>query len=69
VDLGVGDTGVVVDDGVNERRALVVAVSVAGFVGCGCPVLAALGAFDIAPAATVGEVAQLLDVDGSIAPG
>jgi hypothetical protein len=63
-DLGIGDPGVVVDDRVDERgpeqRA---AVFVAGLVRCRGAVPAALDASDLAPAAAVGHVAELLDVD------
>jgi hypothetical protein len=67
VDLGVGDAGVVVEDGVHERGAelgSVVPVP-AGFagVGHGGAVLLALDAADVTPPATVADVAQFLDID------
>jgi hypothetical protein len=64
VDLGVGHPAVVVEHGVHERgpeqRSAVLA---AGLVGRRGPVAVARGAVDVAPAAAVGDVAQLLDVD------
>src|SRR5688572_28437243 len=64
VDLGLGDPAVVVEHGVHERGAdLGVVVRVARLAGGGGPILVALGAADVAPAAAVGDVAQLLDVD------
>jgi hypothetical protein len=54
----------VVDDGVHERGAqLRVVVLIAELVRGGGPVLLALGAADVAPAAAVWDVAQLRDVD------
>jgi hypothetical protein len=64
VDLGVGDPGVVAGDGVRERGAHVrVVVPVAGLAGRGGAVPVALGAADEPPAAAVGDVAELVDVD------
>ena len=64
VDLGVGDAGVVVDDGVDvgssHQRA---GVPAARLVGGGGSVAVALLPADVAPASAVGSVAQLLDVD------
>jgi hypothetical protein len=64
VDLGVADPGVVIDHGVHERVThLGVVEGVLGFPGGRGPVPGAGGAADEAPPATVGDVAQLLDVD------
>ncbi|GAB3625083.1 hypothetical protein GCM10027418_31700 [Mariniluteicoccus endophyticus] len=64
MDLGVGDAGVVVDDGVDVGLAHQrVPVLVPGFVGGGGSVLLALAAADVAPASAVGDVAELLHVD------
>jgi hypothetical protein len=61
--LGVGDPGVVIDDGVHERVThLRVVVLVAGLVGGRRPVPVALLAADESPAAA-GDVAELLHVD------
>jgi hypothetical protein len=68
VDLGVSGAGVVVEHGVDVGGAhLLVAVDVAGLVRCRGSVPVALGAADVAPAAAVGDVAQLLDIDFLIA--
>ncbi len=66
-DFCVGETGVVVDDGVHEpgsqhRRAASVAWS-AGPSGSGGPVAVALLFADVAPTAAVGDVAELGDID------
>ena len=64
VDLGVGDAGVVVDDGVDVGLAHQrVVVLVPGLARCGRPVLLSLSAADVAPASAVGDVAELLHVD------
>ena len=66
MDLGVGDAGVVVDDGVHERGA---DLRVRGWLRSRSGrrwrsrLLVALLAADVAPAAAVGDVAELLDVD------
>jgi hypothetical protein len=66
VDLGIGDPGVVIDHGVDERGPEL------GFAGGGLqprpvpgrlPVREALLATQISPATAVGDVAELLDVD------
>ena len=64
MDLGVGDAGMVVDDGVDVGLAHQrVAVLVLGLARGGGAVLLALLAADVAPASTVGDVAELLHVD------
>src|SRR5690348_9383001 len=64
VDFGVGDAGVVVDDRVHERVtqqwSAGLAAAAAG-VSRG-PVPVTLSSADVAPAAAVGDVAELLDV-------
>ena len=66
VDLDVGDPGVVVDDGVQvggaDQRVADLACAPVRSAVAG-PVLVALLAADVAPAAAVGDVAELLDVD------
>ena len=63
VDLAVGDAGVIVDDGVHERvPELGVAPLAAGFVRSGSAVLLALATAEVAPAAAVGDVPELLHV-------
>lgn len=66
VALGVGEAGVVVDDGVHETsphtRAVVPVALPGTFLGRQ-PVLVALGLAHEAPAAAVGDVAELGDVD------
>ncbi|OJG05002.1 hypothetical protein BG618_03878 [Pseudonocardia autotrophica] len=70
VDLGVGQAGVVVEHGVHERRAhLRLVVGVAKFPRGRGPVAVSLGAPDIAPAAAVGDVAQLLHIHVQQIPG
>jgi hypothetical protein len=55
---------VIVDDGVDVGGSQEwAAVLVAGSVWCRGPVPAALGASDVAPAAAVGHVSELFDVD------
>jgi hypothetical protein len=64
VDLGVGDPGVVIDDGVNERgpdQRLVSFVAVLAWSRCS--VLQPLRSADVSLAAAVGDVSELLDVD------
>src|ERR1700722_5811057 len=62
-DLGIGEPGVVVQDGVQIAVAqLGVAVAVAAGAGSRGPVLLALCAPGGAPATAVGDVAELLDV-------
>jgi hypothetical protein len=62
VDLGVGDAGVVVDDGVDEGVAHLRAVPFLWLPGRRCPFLVALGAADVAPAAALWDVSELLHV-------
>lgn len=70
VDLGVGDAGMVVDDGVDVGLAHQrVAVLVLGLARGGGAVLLALLPADVAPAAAVGDVAELLHVDVQHRPG
>ena len=71
-DLGVGEAGVVVDDGVHERGAQPGLVTVVPALRAGCGRLAvafALDAADESPAAAVGNVAELGDVDVDQRPG
>ncbi|GAB3248132.1 hypothetical protein GCM10027448_11320 [Nocardioides dilutus] len=66
MDLGIGDPGVVVDDRVHERSpdlGLAAGVLRAGAVTGGLPVPVALLFAGEAPAAAIGDVAELLDVD------
>jgi hypothetical protein len=66
VDFGVGDAGVVVDDGVHVCGAdggFVVAAAPAGASGGGLAVAVPGLAAEVAPAAAVGHVAEFLDVD------
>ena len=70
MDLGVGDAGVVVDHGVDVGLAHErIPPLVAGLVGCGGSVAVALLSADVAPAAAVGDVAELLHVDVQHRPG
>ncbi len=64
VDLGVGHPAVVVDDGVAESVSKqLVTVAAAFGARSVLAVLAVLSASDVSPAATDGDVSQLLDVD------
>ncbi|MBE1494225.1 hypothetical protein H4696_001325 [Amycolatopsis lexingtonensis] len=64
VDFGVGDAGVVVDNGVDERGAGAgLVVGAAGQPRGGSLVDLALSPADVAPAAAVGDVAELGDID------
>ena len=64
VDLGVGDAGMVVDDGVDVGLAHQrVVVLVVGLAWGGGSVLPSLSSADVAPASAVGDVAELLHVD------
>src|SRR5450631_2611331 len=70
MDLGVGDAGVVIDDGVYERgpdQGVVTAVS--WLVFGGSAVLVTFLASHVAPPSAVGDVAQLLDVHVQHRPG
>ena len=63
MDLGVSDTGVVIDDGVHECHAnLHASVFAAWFVRCHGPVLQALLTANKTPPATVGDIAEFLHV-------
>src|SRR5699024_1598421 len=64
MDFGVGDTGEIVDDGVDVCLAHQrVAIFVAVLAGCGGSILFALPAADVAPASPLRDVAELLHVD------
>lgn len=64
MDLGVGDTGVVIDDGMDVGLAYErVPPLVARLVRCVGAVLLALLLADVAPAPAVGDVAKLLHID------
>lgn len=64
MDLGISDTGMVVDHGVHKRISQQrIVMTVAAGTGCGCPVAAAGRASDEPPATTIGDVAQLFDID------
>ncbi len=70
MDLGVGDTGMVVNDGMDvglahQRVPVLVLLLVRG----GGAVLLALLSADVAPAPAVGNVAQLLHIDMQHRPG
>lgn len=70
VDFGVRDAGVVVDDGVHERvPQLGVVPLAAGVAWGGRAVLLALAAADITPAASVGDVPELLHIHVHERPG
>ena len=70
VDLGVRDAGVVVNDGVHERVPEPGVVPLAlRLTRCRRSVVVALAAADVAPAAAVGDVAELLHVDVQHRPG
>lgn len=66
MDLGVSDAGVVVDDGVDERGArdhVADDAASTGAFGSDGAVAVALEAADVSPAAAVGDVTELFDVD------
>jgi hypothetical protein len=64
VNLGVGDPGVVIDDGVNERGAdLRLTVFRSWLAWCGCTIPVALRPGHVSPAAAVGDVSEHFDVD------
>jgi hypothetical protein len=67
VSLDVGDTGVVVDNGVQVagayQRLAVLALGYAGSCRCRSTVLLALLATDVAPTTAVGHLAELLHID------
>ena len=68
--FGIGDTGVVVDGGVDIGLAHQrVPPLVLGLVRRGGPVLLALPAADVTPAPAVGDVAELLHIDVQHGPG
>ena len=70
MDLGVGDTGVVIDDGVDVRLSHQrVPPLVARLVRGGSAVAVALLSADVAPAPAVGDVAELLHIDVQHRPG
>lgn len=64
VDLGIDDMGMVVDHGMHERVSQQrITVAVAAGSGCGGALAAPGHASDEPPTTTIGDVAQLLDVD------
>lgn len=71
VDLGVGDAGVIVDDGVDERvpddRAAVPALAAVLVRHCAVPLT--LFSSDEPPPAAHGNVAELLHIDMDQSPG
>lgn len=70
MDLGVGDPGVVIDDAVNERGPdLGLTVFRSWFAWCGGTIPVALRASNVSPAAGVGDVSELFDVDVDHRPG
>jgi len=70
VDLGVGQPGVVIQDGVDvggaDQRAVILVPAGADRSG---PVAFALGSAQVAPTPTVGDVAELLHIDVDQRPG